>query len=455
MRLMGEGTTFRRSLRVEVRDDSLSPFGGTVLLREFEERTAFLAKVIGGLLDPRRTSHTVHGLATLLRFAIYRIVLGLPDVIDAERLRHDPVLRSCLIPETQDRLPGLLPGKSTLHRFLTRVLTLRANRRVLWRGLLDTALHPLLSRRGKSKRVYVDLDSTEIELHGQQEGAVNNGHFRSICYHALSLSLAPYGTTLGLLLRPGNAHTAGHAVAFVMPLLFMLRKRLGASVEIVLRADSGFASPKLYRKLEQHGFYYIVRMSENDRLLRRCARIEKRRRGRPPVERSVFRHFGFGYKAKTWKRTRRIVARSEFAPGELLPDWTFLCVHLPRPEPRKRVVRTYLQRCKSEQVHDIFKNEMHGSLMSHHRMVDNQVRAWLTAIAKNLMLAFEARVRGRKEATRPDTVRARILCVAASFVKHARALVLRLSAVESHARLLDSVAERVIASRPVPVLLGG
>ncbi len=36
MRLMGEGTTFRRSLRVETRDDSLSPFGGVVLLREFE-----------------------------------------------------------------------------------------------------------------------------------------------------------------------------------------------------------------------------------------------------------------------------------------------------------------------------------------------------------------------------------------------------------------------------------
>jgi Transposase DDE domain group 1 len=455
MRLMGEGTTFRRSLRVEVRDDSLSPFGGLVLLREFEERTAFLARLIGGLLDPRRASHAVHSLATLLRFAIYRIVLGLPDVIDAERLRHDPVMRSCLAPESQDRIPGLLPGKSTLHRFLTRILTLRPNRRVLWRGLLDSALHPLLSRRKKVKRVYVDMDSTEIELHGEQEGAVNNGHFRSICYHALSLSLAPYGTTLGILLRPGSAHTAAHAVAFVMPLLLMLRERLGEGVEIVLRADSGFASPKLYRKLEQHGFFYIVRMSENARLLRKCARIEKRQRGRPPVWRSVFRHFGFGYAAKTWKRPRRIVARSEFAPGELLPDWMFLCVHLPKPEARKQVVRTYLKRCKSEQVHDIFKNEMHGSLMSHHRMVDNQVRAWITAIAKNLMLAFEAQVRGRQSATRPATVRARILCVAASFVKHARGLVMRLSAVENHAHFLGNIARRVGDSRPAPRLLSG
>ena len=54
MRLMGEGTTFRRSLRVDVRDDALSPFGGLVLLREFEERTAFLGRFLAGLVDPRR-----------------------------------------------------------------------------------------------------------------------------------------------------------------------------------------------------------------------------------------------------------------------------------------------------------------------------------------------------------------------------------------------------------------
>ena len=456
MRLMGEGTTFRRSLRVETRDDSLSPFGGVVLLREFEERTAFLAGLIGSLLDPRRASHVAHSLAVLLRFAIYRIVLGLPDVLDAERLRHDPALRACLIPAAQDQLPGLLPGKSTLHRFLTRILTLRPNRRVLWRGLFDSALHPLLAKKKMPRRIYVDMDSTEIELHGEQEGAVNNGHFRAICYHALSLSLAPYGTTLGFLLRPGDAHTAGHAVAFVLPLLLMLRERLGEKVEIVLRADSGFASPKLYRKLEKHGFFYIIRMRENERLLRECERIGRRLPGRPPERRSVFRYFGFSYRAlRGWEKDRRIVARSEFAPGELLPDWTFLCVHLPRPESRKHVVRTYLLRCKSEQVHDLFKNEMHGALMSHHRLVDNQVRAWLTAIALNLMLAFEVQTRGRQAATRPATVRARALTVAASFVRHARQLVMRISAGEAQSQFLADLVSRIADCHPAVAPSGG
>lgn len=450
MRLMGEGTTFRRSLRVEVRDDSLSPFGGLVLLREFEERVHFLGGLIGQLLDPRRASHVVHDVATLLRLAVYRIVLGLPDVIDAERLRHDPVLRACLAKAGQDRLPAPLPGKSTLHRFLTQILTLRPNRRVLWRGLVDSAVQPLMSRR-RPRRVYVDLDSTEIEMHGAQEGAENNGHFRRICYHALSLSLAPHGSTLGILLRPGNAHTAAHAVAFIMPLLHMLRDRLGPQVEIVLRADSGFGSVKLFRKLEKHGFYYVIRMRKNARLLRECERICRRGPGRPSLTRALLRHHGFAYRARAWAQARRVVVRSKFVPGDLFPEWMFLCVHLPRVESRARVVRTYLARCQSEQVHDIFKNEMRGDLMSHHRLVDNQVRAWLTALAKNLMLAFEAQVRRRDRVRRPATIRASILCVAASFVRHARSLVLRLSAKGSQAVWLRHVARRVSQAHPVAI----
>lgn len=452
MRLTGEGTTFRSSLRVEVRDDSLSPYGGAVLLREFEERTAFLAGLIGRLVDPRRACQAVHGLATLLRFAVYRIVLGLPDVTDADRLRHDPVLRACLAPEHQDRMPGPLPGKSTLHRFLTQVLTLRANRRVLRQGLIDSALQPLLRSRAFVRRIYVDLDSTEIEAHGEQQGARHSGHFRSTCFHQLSLSLAPYGTTLGVLMRPGNVHTAHHAAAFVIPILALVRQRLGAHVQIVLRADSGFDSPKFLRALERSGIYYIIRTRENARLLGKCERIAKRRPGRPSGRFCATRYFSFWHKATRWPGERWFVARSAFDPGELLPDWTLLCVHLPGREGRKHVVRTYLARGKSEQVHDIFKNEMNGSLMSHHRLQDNQVRAVLTALAQNLMLAFEAHVRRRK-ASRPATVRARILSVAASFVRHGRSLVMRLSANPTLARLLRHVADRVSRAGPVPELL--
>ena len=119
------------------------------------------------------------------------------------------------------------------------------------------------------------------------------------------------------------------------------------------------------------------------------------------------------------------------------------------------MVRAYLRRGQSEQVHDLFKNEMYGSLMSHHRLVDNQVRAWLTAIALNLMLAFEIETRGRRAATRPATVRMRILTIAASFVRHARSLTLRLSATASQQRLLAGLDGRIATCRPVAFQASG
>jgi hypothetical protein len=42
------------------------------------------------------------------------------------------------------------------------------------------------------QRVVLDMDSTEIPVHGQQENSDYNGHFESVCYH-LCLAKTPSG----------------------------------------------------------------------------------------------------------------------------------------------------------------------------------------------------------------------------------------------------------------------
>ena len=39
----------------------------------------------------------------------------------------------------------------------------------------------------RSDRVVLDMDSSESPVHGQQEGSGYNGHFETVCYHALFL----------------------------------------------------------------------------------------------------------------------------------------------------------------------------------------------------------------------------------------------------------------------------
>jgi len=455
---MGEPTTlrprFRPSMRIEAGGDALSSFGGVAYLREFEERTGFLQGVLRRLEDRRAPGRVTHRSADLLRLAVYQRTLGFPDLADADHLRLDPVLRSVLAPGAQDRIGDPLAAKSTLHRFVTQILAARVNRRALVEGVLETGLRPLLARGRLPRRVYVDLDSTEIEVHGEQEGARNNGYFCAFCYHPLVLSIGELGTTLGFLLRPGNVHTAQHVVAFALPLLVRMRKILGPRVEIVVRADSGFSDPGLLETLERNGFYYIIRLRENARLLRKVARISKRTAGRPSTTWSEFRYVAFRHRTKSWGKERRVVARAEFEPGKLFADWTILVTHLPRREKRRRVVHHYLQRGKSEQVNDVFKNELRGDLMSHHRMRSNQTRGLLTAIAQNLLVAFDDATRGRRRPRRPATIRAKVLLTATTLVRHARSLILRLSAPGTRRKFFDRIARAVIAcvpaARPAP-----
>lgn len=453
---MGEPTTlrasFRRSLRIEAGADSLSSFGGVAYLRDFEERTALLRPLLERLEDPRSASRVSHRAPDLLRLAIYGRVLGFPDIADADHLRLDPVLRSVLAPGGQDRVGDPLAAKSTLHRFLTETLALRANRRALAQAVLETGLRPLLAKGAFPRRVYVDLDSTEIEVHGEQEGSRNNGYFRAVCYHPIVLSIGERGTVLGFRLRPGNVHTAQHVVAFVLPLLVRMRQLLGADVEIVVRADSGFGIPTLLEALETLGFFYIVRLRENARLLSKVERIAQRTSGRPSATWSQFRYLSFRHATKSWRKKRRVVARAEFEPGKLFADWTLLVVHLPRHEKRRRVVHHYLQRGQSEQVNDVFKNELRGDLMSHHRMRHNQTRGLLTAIAQNLLVAFDEATRRRRRPRRPATIRAKILLVATTIVRHARSLLLRLSAPGARRRSFDRLARAIVACRPVAIL---
>lgn len=451
---MGEDTTFRPlfrpSLQVQVTEQALSSFGGVVYLREFEERTRLLAPLIAALEDGRDTRRIEHRPGEMLRLAVYGRMLGFPDVADADALRHDPVLRSALRPGAQDRVGERLAAKSTLHRFLTRTLCERKNRRETAEAVLRTGLAPVLARGALPSRLYVDLDSTVIEAHGAQQGARNNGYFRAVCYHPLVASLGEWGTTLGFLLRPGNVHTARHARSFVLPLLRRMRAILGPKVELVLRADSGFSDPSLMAALEQEGFYFLVRLRENARLLCKAERIAKRRPGRPAEGRSVFRRFAFTYRAKGWASARRVLARAEFEPGTLFPDWTFLCVHLPTRERHRHVSRAYFRRGSSEQINDVFKNELRGDLMSHRRLRRNQVRGLLTALAQNLLVAFDHATGPRRRRRRPATLRTRILIVATSLVRHARRLVLRLAAVGHQAALLARTAQRIFALRPAP-----
>ena len=85
---------------------------------------------------------------------------------------------------------------STLHWFETDVLTEERNYQGLAR--LNTALIQRAAARSSTRRVTLDIDSSESPVHGAQEQSAYNGHFESVCYPPLFV-FSPEGDRLFLV----------------------------------------------------------------------------------------------------------------------------------------------------------------------------------------------------------------------------------------------------------------
>src|SRR5678816_4480627 len=102
------------------------------------------------------------------------------------------------------------------------------------------------------------------------------------------------------------------------------------------RADAGFAAPEVYELLEAEDYAYVIRLPANAVLQRRIAHLLTRPVGRPPHEVRRF-YASFRYQAQSWSRSRRVVAKVEWHPGELYPRVGFLVTNLCRPPERARM----------------------------------------------------------------------------------------------------------------------
>ena len=83
--------------------------------------------------------------------------------------------------------------------------------------------------------------------------------------------------------------------------------------------------------------------------------------GRPPDHVRRF-HASFRYQAGSWNKKRRVVAKVEWHPGELVPRVGFIVTNLSRPT--KRVVAFYNHRGTAEQHIKEGKNAINWTRLS-------------------------------------------------------------------------------------------
>ena len=193
---------FDGHLRLEFRGAKVTTDAGLLAVRELDEALK-LTEMAGEMIQDNRTGKNVrHELAGLLRQSVYARLAGYEDVNDHELLLRDPAMRAAVGRKALERNAA---SSQTVARFETDILTSEDNLEAL--SSLSRFWVSKAIKSTKTKKVILDMDSSEFPVHGNQEGSSYNGHFCSRCYHP-PFVLNQFGDCEGAFLRPGNVHSA-------------------------------------------------------------------------------------------------------------------------------------------------------------------------------------------------------------------------------------------------------
>jgi len=221
------------------------------------------------------------------------------------------------------------------------------------------------------------MDSSESPVYGEQEGSAYNGHFECTCFHPL-FCFNQFGDCEGVLLRPGNVHSADRWKEVMEPIVKRYENKKNRKY---FRGDAAFAKPEVYEYLEEHDFLYAIRLPANDILYDKILHLLTRPVGRPP-KKPIVLLYEFPYQATGWDQPRRVVAKVEWHEGELFPRVGFIVTNMSaKPE---GVVHFFNGRGTAEQWIKEGKYALNWTRLSCKRFVSNQVRLWLFVLAYNL-----------------------------------------------------------------------
>jgi hypothetical protein len=295
-----------------------------------------------------------------------------------------------------------------------------------------------------TRRLILDLDSSESPVHGQQEGAKYNGHYGSVCYHPL-FCFNQFGDCEGAVLREGNVSSADGWRELLDPIV---ARYADSGLRKQFRGDAGFARPEIYEYLEEHGFLYAIRLPSNAVLEREIEPLVERPQGLEPRHPMVTYH-DFVYRAGTWDRPRRVVSKIEWHAGELFPRVGFIVTN--RTDPAKGIVRFYNGRGTCEQWIKEGKHALEWMRLSCHAFKDNVVRLALFVLAYNLGNFLRRLVlppeMGHWSLT---SLREKLVKIGARLTRHARRLMLQMAEVAIPRDLFGQILTRIRQLSPVP-----
>jgi hypothetical protein len=203
---------FSRQVVARFDGGTITTDGGGLLLRETDRRLNLLPRLAECFLDGRSPLLVEHTVEQLVSQRVYGLALGYEDLNDHEQLRQDPLLRVLAGKSDVENRP--LAGKSTLNRLeLSDGTPNRYKKITFWKDGIDELLVKVFveSYASVPEEIILDVDATDMPLHGEQEGRFFHGYYDSYCY--LPLYIFCGDQILCARLRQSNSDAAAGSLA--------------------------------------------------------------------------------------------------------------------------------------------------------------------------------------------------------------------------------------------------
>jgi hypothetical protein len=375
-----------KGITVDFEGGDLSSDAGFVPLRLADQQLGLTAALAAAIVDFRDPVKVRHEVVALLCERVLLIAAGYEDANDAQKMRHDPLLKAAV---GQSPTDPALAGQSTLSRFENSITKEDLAR------LGEVLLEVFLGRCGANPReIVLDFDPFVDPAHGTQQGVLFNGHYDTYCYLPLYLCGSIDGGreyVVGALLRGGTAAAVKGARFLLKYVVAALRARF-PEVQIVIRGDSAYGVAKMLRTCRHLQLKYCFGLAKNPALTRHSADIQARaaaatrlRQEHRPHCDPARRAFGeFQHRAGTWRELERIVAKGEVT--QAAPNTRYVITNLSAADgwtPR-RVYLFYCGRGNPENRIKEFKVDLRADRLSCEWRLANQFRLILHVAAYHL-----------------------------------------------------------------------
>lgn len=371
---------FSRAVRAQFDGGTMTSDAGGLLLRETDRRLQLLPRLAQCFLDGRDPARIEHSVAEMVAQRVYGLALGYEDLNDHEQLRRDPLLQ---LLAGKSALEEPLAGKSTLNRLeLSTGTPDRYKKITFWKQAIDQLLVKVFLEAHSTppEHMVLDVDTTGVALHGDQEGRFFHGYYDHYCYLPLYIFCGEH--LLCARLRPANIDAAAGSLAEIRGIVEQIRQRW-PQVRITLRGDSGFCRDELMDWCENNGVDYVLGFARNPRLRSLAAEAltqahQQWEQTRQPAR--VFVEFVYETTSGSWARPRRVVAKAEHIDGKENPRFVVTSLSAQDWPAQKLYEELY---CARGDMENRIKEQfvLFADRVSAETMRANQLRLYFSALA--------------------------------------------------------------------------